>query len=120
MKTAAALLSFAIAAQAASPDTAATAMNQLGIDLHKQLPPAGNVCISPYSIQSALAITFAGADGATRAEMAKVLHYPKDADAIHDSLAALRAGLDAAVAESAKRAANSKKWGGPITVPPLL
>ena len=113
MKTAAAILSLAIAAQAASPDTAASAINQLGIDLHKQLPPTGNVCISPYSIQSALAMTFAGADGATREEMQKVLHYPKDADAIHDSLAALRTGLDAAVAESAKVAANSKEWGGP-------
>lgn len=113
MKTAAAILSLAIAAQAASPDTAATAINRLGIDLHKQFPPTGNVCISPYSIQSALAMTFAGAEGATREEMAKVLHYPKDADAIHDSLAALRAGLEAAVAESAKRAANSKKFGGP-------
>lgn len=113
MKTTAALLSIAIAAQAASPDTAANAMNQLGIDLHTHLPPTGNVCISPYSFQSALAMTFAGADGATREEMAKVLHYPKDADAIHDSLAALRAGLEAAVAESAKLAANSKRWGGP-------
>ena len=113
MKAAAALLFTAIAAQAASPDAAATSINQLGIDLHKQLPPTGNVCISPYSIQSALAMTFAGAEGATREEMAKVLHYPKDADAIHDSLAALRAGLEAAVAESAKRAADSRKWGGP-------
>ncbi len=113
MKIATALLSLAIAAQAASPDTAATAINELGIDLHRLLPPTGNVCISPYSIQSSMAMVFAGAEGATREEMAKVLHYPADANEIHDSLAALRTGLEAAVAESAKVSANSKEWGGP-------
>ena len=29
-----------------------------------------NLCVSPYSIESALAMTFAGADGETRTEMA--------------------------------------------------
>jgi serine protease inhibitor len=34
--------------------------------------------LSPYSIQAALAMTYAYADGDTRAEMAKVLHPPPD------------------------------------------
>ena len=60
--------------RAADSDLAATATNQLGIDLHRQLATGDeNLCVSPYSIQSALAMTFAGADGETRAEMARVL-----------------------------------------------
>ncbi len=113
MKIAAALLAATLSAQAASLDAAAQAVNQLGIDLHRKLPAAGNVCISPYSIQSALAMTYAGADGATRAEMEHVLHYKKNGAKIHDSFAALRSDLDDAVKKSAKRASDSKKWGGP-------
>ena len=82
-------------AAAADTDLAATAVNHLGLDLHRRLAkPGENLCVSPYSIQSALAMTFAGADGVTRDEMAKVLHFPKG-DGIHTSLAALNRGLAA-------------------------
>src|SRR5436190_12374480 len=75
---------------AAEPSSAAvTAVNTFGIDLlHKIAKSDGNALISPYSIQSALAMAYAGADGTTRAEMAKVLHYPKDESELHQSLAA--------------------------------
>ena len=47
-------------------DLAATATNQLGVDLHRQLATGNeNLCVSPCSIESALAMTFAGADGET-------------------------------------------------------
>src|SRR5215813_3474356 len=63
----------------AGSNAAASAVNQLGLDLFQKLAKGGgNLCLSPYSIQSALAMTYAGSDGDTRAEMAKVLHYPKD------------------------------------------
>ena len=71
---------------AAESDLAATATNQLGIDLHRQLASGDeNLCVSPYSIQSALAMTFAGSDGETRSEMARVLHFPNKDDNIHAS-----------------------------------
>src|ERR1700726_163562 len=79
---------------AAESDLAATATNQLGIDLHRQLATGDdNLCLSPYSIQSALAMTFAGAEGETRSEMARVLHFPNARDAIHSSFASLQRSL---------------------------
>ncbi|HEY6110874.1 MAG TPA: serpin family protein [Chthoniobacterales bacterium] len=76
-------------------ESAATATNQLGVDLHRRLATGeGNLCLSPYSIQSALAMTFAGADGATRAEMARVLHFSGGEEKIHVSFATLQGALE--------------------------
>lgn len=95
-------------------DLAANAINQLGVDLHRQLATGDeNLCLSPYSIQSALAMTFAGADGETRSEMARVLHFPDDGDAIHASFAALQSSLDEMAKKTAKIAEQSRKGGGP-------
>src|SRR6266498_10381 len=81
---------------AADFDLAANATNQLGVDLYHQLATGDeNLCLSPYSIQSALAMTFAGADGETKTEMARVLHFPNtDGDAIHASFTALQRSFE--------------------------
>src|SRR5207237_3201764 len=50
--------------------------------------------ISPYSIQSALAMAYAGADGQTREEMARVLHYGAEDAALHTAFGALRKTLE--------------------------
>src|SRR5205823_5707476 len=53
----------ALSLNAADFDVAAKATNQLGVDLHRQLARGDeNLCLSPYSVESALAMTFAGAD----------------------------------------------------------
>ncbi len=104
----------ALSMQAAEFDPAARATNQLAIDLQRQLATGGeNLCLSPYSIQSALAMTYAGADGATRDEMARVLHFPSDGDAIHTSFAALQRSLDEMAKRTETIVAQSKKTGGP-------
>src|ERR1700730_13799540 len=109
-----AAVAFAISLHAADFDLAAKATNQLGIDLHRQLATGDeNLCLSPYSIQSALAMTFAGADGDTRAEMAHVLHFPTDGDAIHASFASLQRSLEKMAKKTETIAEHKKKWGGP-------
>lgn len=98
---------------AADPALAATATNELGLDLHRKLATGdNNLCFSPYSIQAALAMTFGGADGATRTEMARVLHFPNDTEP-HESFAALQSELEAMAARTAQQVAASKKYGGP-------
>jgi serpin B len=99
---------------AADFDLASTATNQLGVDLHRKLATGDeNLCVSPFSIQSALAMTFAGADGETRAEMARVLHLPTDGDVIHASFASLQRSLEEMAKKTGAIAEHSKKMGGP-------
>jgi serpin B len=112
-------LSVPMAYGASESDLAATSTNQLAVDLHRQLATGDeNLCISPYSIESALAMTFAGADGLTRTEMARVLHFPSNGD-VPASFASLQHSLEEMSAKTAELVKESKRFGGrsePITL----
>jgi serpin B len=106
----------ALAARAGGEDAsvAASAINTLGLELLGKAGPAeANALLSPYSIQSALAMTYAGADGQTRTEMAKTLHYPDNDAALHGAFTALQRSLEEIARTTAERAARAKEWGGP-------
>lgn len=101
------------AAESISP--AALAVNALGLDLlAKGATADSDALLSPYSIQTALAMTYAGAAGDTRNEMAKVLHYPEDEAGLHQSFAALRAALEEIATTSAANAEAARKEGGQV------
>jgi serpin B len=103
----------AMAHGATNFDVAAKATNELAVDLHRQLATGDeNLCISPYSIESALAMTFAGADGETRTEMARVLHLTNDST-VPASFAALQHSLQQMSTKTAELVKQSKKFGGP-------
>ncbi|MGZ5503533.1 MAG: serpin family protein [Chthoniobacterales bacterium] len=90
-----------------------SATNSLGVDLYHQLAKGqGNLCLSPYSISCALAMTLSGADGETRAEMSRVLHLGAKADA-DSAFLALQNALSASVAKTLPIANDSKNYGGP-------
>ena len=114
------LLSAAPMFAAEPTTTAANAINALGVDLLRQsVKPGANALLSPYSIQNALAMTYAGADGDTRTEMLRVLHYPDDDAEVHRSFAALRKSLEDVIQKSVREAEQMQKWGGridPITL----
>jgi serine protease inhibitor len=95
-------------------DLAAKATNELAVDLHRQLATGNeNLCISPFSIESALAMTFAGADGETRSEMARVLHFPSEGSTVAGSFASLQHSLEEMSEKTAELVKKSREFGGP-------
>jgi serpin B len=57
-------------------------------------------------------MTFAGADGETRSEMARVLHFSNDGD-VPASFSALQHSLEQMSVKTAELVKDSKKFGGP-------
>lgn len=86
---------------AAPPDATAQqrlarASNAFGLDLFHDLGRTpGNVAISPLSLESALALTWAGAKGDTEKELRTVLHLEGEPAEVGAQLAALSASLRA-------------------------
>jgi serine protease inhibitor len=78
-------------AQFAIPKTSkiVRANNAFAIDLYERLAaPPGNFVFSPFSIDEALTMAYAGARGNTAAQMARVLHYSNPSTNIHAEFAA--------------------------------
>ncbi|UCE59787.1 MAG: serpin family protein [Phycisphaerales bacterium] len=70
---------------------------EFALDLYARLGSEdGNLFLSPYSISTALAMTYAGARGNTATQMAQVLHYPLDQQRLHPVLAELESSIKAA------------------------
>jgi serpin B len=134
MKPSLGFMAFTLMAASAGPATArdkgvpagdvaiaARAINTLGLELLRTaLPPEGNAVLSPYSIQLASAMTYAGADGKTREEMATTLHYPGEESLVHGSFAAMTKALEAVARRTAERTQpvqlERNRPGDPITL----
>ncbi len=73
---------------------AVDAINQFAYELYRHFQQQqGNLFLSPMSIATALAMTYAGASGETAAQMAEVFHFGSD-PGIHDSFRALLNSLN--------------------------
>ncbi len=59
--------------------------NQFAFDLYQKITEksTGNIFLSPYSISSALAMTYAGANGSTQIEMAKTMRFDANEGFFH-------------------------------------
>jgi serpin B len=90
-------------------DEAASAINNLGLRIFESWPDAKkNICLSPYSITAALAMTYPGSSGETRMQMREALGFPENPDSLASSFHALDALLssDSGDKDVALRRAN--------------
>lgn len=93
---------------------AASGVNQLGLEVHRQLASADkNSCTCPYGLEVALAVVLAGAGEETKNEMADVLHVPGADSERHASFAALSQVLEIERARTEEIAKESRSVGGP-------
>ena len=94
-------VSITSAARAATLDddvkAVAEANNQFAFDLYARLAKdhPGNLFFSPYSICSALAMTYAGARGETADQMRKVLHFSLPDERLHAAFGKLQNEINA-------------------------
>jgi serpin B len=82
-----------------TPDqrAAVAGQNAFAIDLFHELrtnEPDRNLLVSPFSISTALAMTYAGARGNTAAQMADALHFDLPDERLHAALGSLIADLN--------------------------
>jgi serpin B len=82
-----------------SEQRVADANNRFACDLYSRLAAdpeyaESNLFFSPYSISSALAITYEGARGTTAGEIGSVLHFPEDSAVMREGFAGIGAGLN--------------------------
>ncbi len=70
---------------------------EFALDLYARLrTDDGNLFLSPYSVSTALAMTYAGARGETARQMADVLHFSLEQERLHPALAGLESSVKAA------------------------
>ena len=108
----------AFAADLTAP--AATAINSFSVDLLRNVAkPDANALYSPYSMELTLAMTYAGANGVTRDEMAKTLHFGTNEMEVHRSFALLQTQLDGMTQRSAKVAAERNIKASGLVLDPI-
>jgi len=93
----------------ADENTVVAGNTAFAFDLYPQLQAEGNLFFSPYSISSALAMTYAGARENTATQMSQVLHFAPDQTQFHPAFGDLQASINATQAKGdiALNVANS-------------
>jgi serine protease inhibitor len=77
-----------------SVETVVRGNTEFALDLYQRLrTEEGNLFLSPYSISTVLAMTYAGARGSTETQMAQTLHFTLDQKRLHPAFASLEEGL---------------------------
>jgi len=72
----------------------ASGNSAFALDLYQALRDRpGNLFISPYSVSSALALTYGGARGNTATQMAEALHFGLEGGSLHEAFGSLNGDL---------------------------
>jgi len=90
----------------------ASGNNAFALDLYAKLRTGeGNLFFSPYSISTALAMTYAGARGETERQMAGVLHFDLPQSELHPALGAMVNDLNARGKKGYQLVVANALWG---------
>ena len=94
-------------------DAVGGATAAFALDLYRQAADTdGNLVLGPYSAWMALAMTTAGADGATRDELTSALHFPFEEDRVLPAINALdRLLTNRATDDAAHFNVANRLWG---------
>jgi len=85
--------------------------NEFALDLYAKLrEQKGNLFFSPYSISTALAMTYAGARGETEKQMADVLHFTLEQERLHPAFRALIKDLNPGKKEGYELVTANALW----------
>ena len=104
----AAITSQALAAERTEMKPLVEANTAFALQLYGKLRSTeGNLALSPYSISSALAMTYAGARGDTARQMEQTLHFDPSTTGLHELFGRLDAALKAAQGSNELSIANS-------------
>jgi len=90
----------------------AGAQRAFALDLFRALPEDGeNVFLSPYSISTALGMTYAGARGACAEEMARALRFELPPERLHAAFGELIRADQSATSDGVELAVANALWG---------
>jgi len=110
-----AAVSPAFAGDPSGPEVAAVVSgnNQFAFDLYAGLAgqEQGNLFFSPYSVSTALAMTYAGARGNTEAQMASALHFSLPQDDLHAAFGDVIGDLNGSQREGYQLNTANRLWG---------
>lgn len=84
------------------------------LDLYARLGPEHadeNLFFSPYSISTALAMTYIGARGETAVEMARVLHFSLGQNQLHPAFSQLMTTIETAPSSDYQILSANRLWG---------
>ncbi len=89
-----------------SDNQVVTGNTAFAFELYAQLQKAGNLFFSPYSVSSALAMTYAGTQENTAAQMSQVLHFAVDKTQFHPAFGYLQEQINATTQQKGDIALN--------------
>lgn len=85
-------------------------INHFAFDLMRQLPDDENLVFSPFSISTALAMTYGGARGQTALEMANTLYFYPDQDSFHHEYSQYLTALESKADEKVQLNIANALW----------
>ena len=89
------LFLFPLSANAFSQETLVENNSAFALDLYQTLRTSkDNIFLSPYSISTALAMTYAGTRGETEKQMQKAMHFSLSQDKLHPAFSKLQDKLE--------------------------